>query len=117
MVAAVDDAALVHDQYLVEGGERGQAVGDHDGGACCPGSDDVADEEVRVCGVEGFGRFVEEEGGRVGEQGAGEEDALALAAGEPFAAFADAGVPALGQVRGPCGEPAELAGGVQPARV
>ena len=42
-------------------------------------------------------RFVEDENGGVAQEGAGERDALALAAGEGGAAFADDGVVTLGE--------------------
>ena len=45
------------------------------------------------------GRLVEQQQGRIAEQGAGDGDALALAAGEPGAAFAEIGVEPLGQLR------------------
>ncbi len=53
---------------------------------------------VLDAGVDGGGRVVEEEEPGVGEDGAGEGDALALAAGEGEAVLADGGVVPVGQV-------------------
>ena len=49
--------------------------------------------------VERGGRLVEQEDRRVLQEGAGDGDPLALAAGEPRARLADGGVVALGQVK------------------
>ncbi|SCE47781.1 hypothetical protein GA0115253_105726 [Streptomyces sp. Termitarium-T10T-6] len=87
--------------------EDGDAVGELEGGAA------VGDEEggpprhhlfqrlvdlVLDAGVDGGGRVVEEEEPGVGEDGAGEGDALALAAGEGEPVLADGGVVAVRQV-------------------
>lgn len=87
--------------------QDGDAVGELEGGAA------VGDEERRTArhhlleglvdlvldaGVDGGGRVVEEEEPGVGEDGAGEGDALALAAGEGEPVLADGGVVAVRQV-------------------
>ena len=48
-------------------------------------------------GVQGGGRFVQDQDARVLQDGAGDGDALLLAAGELVAALADDGVVAVGQ--------------------
>ena len=54
--------------------------------------------------VEMRGRLVEDQGRRVLQKGAGDRDALALAAGQLHAALADPGVEPLGQARDEIGE-------------
>ena len=67
-------------------------MGDDDTGAVFhEASEGVLDEFFRL-GVEGGGGFVEDEDGGVFEDGAGDGDALALAAGEFDAAFASKSV-------------------------
>src|SRR5438309_2095115 len=50
-------------------------------------------------GVEAAGGLVEQEDGRVAQDGAGDGDALPLAAGQLHAALADAGLVAVGERR------------------
>ena len=95
--AALDDAALVHHHDLV--GERDGAgpVGDDEGGA--PVGDllqGAADLELRLH-VDARGGVVEDEDARVHDQRPRDGDALALAAAEREAAFADDRVVALGE--------------------
>jgi hypothetical protein len=52
-----------------------------------------------VLGVDRRQRFVEQQDRRVAQQRARDREALALAAGEPHAAFADRGIPALRAAR------------------
>ncbi len=54
-------------------------------------------DELFGVGVEGGGGFVEDEDGGFGEEGSGDSEALALAAGEVGAAFGDFGVEGLGE--------------------
>ena len=54
---------------------------------------------VLGAGVQGAGRLVEDEHGRVAQDGAGDGEALLLAAGEAVAALADEGVVPVGQGR------------------
>ena len=49
-------------------------------------------------GIERRSRLVEQQQGRVAQQRPGDRDALALAAGQPCAAFAEIGVEAFGQL-------------------
>src|SRR5689334_16712584 len=59
--------------------------------------DGFLDESLRF-GIERRRRFVENENGRIDQQGARDRNALALAAGEPCAALAEDGFVALGQL-------------------
>ena len=75
-------------------------MGDEDDGGGFLGDEGV---EARLdlglgLGVEGGGGLVEEEDFRVPEEGAGDGDALLLAAGDADAALADASVVAVGEV-------------------
>ena len=95
--ADVDEPAAVEHRDPVGEGEGGAAVGDEQGGAA---AHDLAQCVVDLgldAGVHRGGGVVEQEEARVGEDRAGEGDALALAAGEGEALFADDGVVAVGQ--------------------
>ena len=61
-------------------------------------------------GVEAGGGFVEDQDARVGQDGAGDGDALALAAGELDAALADDGVVLLFEVLGELVDAGDAAG-------
>src|SRR5690606_15973278 len=72
----LEDAVAVLEDVVV--------VGDHDGGDLRPVGllGEQGDHLTAAGAVEGGGRFVDEQHGRVGDQGAGDADPLALAAGE-----------------------------------
>jgi hypothetical protein len=96
--AEVGEAAAVEDGDAVGEVEGGAAVGDQEGG---PALHDVLQRLVDLvlhAGVHRRGRVVEDEQPRVGEERAGERDALALAAGEGQAVLADLGGVAVGQL-------------------
>ncbi len=77
--------------------ERGAAVGDEERGAAGHDGAQRLVDLVLDAGVHGGGGVVEEEQAGVGEEGAGEGDALALAAGEGEPLLADLGVVPGGQ--------------------
>src|SRR5471030_1878650 len=87
--ALLDDAALVEDEDFVHGAEGGEAVGDADDGAVFGEMVDGFLDFGLGLGIEGGGGFVEDEEGGVADEGAGDGDALALAAGEALAPFAE----------------------------
>ena len=93
--AALDDAAFVQDDDLVGVLDGAEAVGDGDGGAAGHELLEGLLDAALGLGVERGGGLVEDEDGRVLEDGAGDADALALAAGELDAPVADIGVVAL----------------------
>ena len=95
--AALDDAAVVQDDDGVGVAHGGQAVGDDDRGALGHELRERAAEHGLVHRIEMRGRLVQDQNRRVLEDGAGDGDALALAAGEPRAAFADARLQPLRQ--------------------
>ena len=99
VVAVRDDAAVVEHDDLIGQRDRREAVGDHERRA--PGHRLVERELDALLGrgVDRRGGVVEDQHARVGQQRAGDRQALALAAGQRQAALADARVEALRQAR------------------
>ena len=95
--AALDDLAVVQDEDLVGVADGGEPVRDGDRGASCRHGVDGFLDGLLGLRVEGARGLVEDEDGRVAQDGAGDREALLLAAGEPVAALADHGVVAVGQ--------------------
>jgi hypothetical protein len=92
VAAFFDNAAAVKDDDPVHRGDGGQAVGDgEDGLALHHAGEGLLDRGFDFA-VEGGGGLVQHEDRRVLQEGAGESDALALAAGQFHAAFAQEGV-------------------------
>src|SRR5208337_2135802 len=90
--AALQDAAILHDQDLLGAANGGKTVRDNECGAAAHQvAQTLLDERLRF-GVEAGGGFVENQDARIGKNGAGDGDALLLAAGQLHAAFADDGV-------------------------
>ena len=83
------DAALVEHHDLVGAADGGQPVRDHDHGAVLHQVGQRLLHQHFRFGVEMRGGFVQNQDGRVLEQGAGDGDALPLAAAQPHAAVAD----------------------------
>ena len=83
-------------------GERdgGRPVGDDDRGAAAHHLGERVADLVLLGRVDRRGGVVEDQHPRVGEDRAGDGDALALAAGQREAALADLGAVAVGQLRG-----------------
>jgi hypothetical protein len=100
MGATFEDASLLDDQDLVGAADGGEAVGDDKGGTALHEEVEAALDEGFGFGVEGAGGLVEDEDTGVGQDGAGDGEALALAAGEFDAALADDGVVLLGEAVG-----------------
>ncbi|GJC95043.1 hypothetical protein ColKHC_03869 [Colletotrichum higginsianum] len=94
--ALFDDAAVGHDDDVVGVLDGRQAVGDGDGGAALGGDLEGGLHDALGLGVQRGGGLVEEENW-VGNDGAGDGDALLLAAGEEEATLADVGHVALGE--------------------
>ena len=94
---AFADPAVVDDHDLVGVADGGEAVGDDEDGA----ADAQAFQRFLhfgfAFGVERAGGFVEQQQRRVFQDGAGDADALALAARQPHTSFAQESVVALGQ--------------------
>ena len=97
MSALFDDAISRQDQDAVGMADGRQTVGDDQGGsAVCQAQQRLLHRPFALV-VERAGCFVEDQDLRVLEEGAGDGDALALAARELDAALADIGVIAMGR--------------------
>ena len=77
--------------------DGGQAVGDHQGGAVLHEHLQGLLDRPLTFGVQGAGGLVQDQDGRILEQGPGDGQALALAAGQGGAGLRQGGVVALGQ--------------------
>ena len=100
VVAALDDEAAFDDEDLVGAADGGEAVGDDEGGAADHELVEAGLNHGLGLGIERAGGFVEDEDAGLGEQGAGDGEALALAAGELDATLADDGVVGLREAQG-----------------
>jgi hypothetical protein len=97
-VPLLDDAALREHEDAVHGTQGGEAVRDADHGAVLG---EVIDGLLHLglgLRVERGGGFVEHEDRRVADEGARDGDALALAAAQALAAFAEMRVVAVRQL-------------------
>ncbi len=86
VAAPFDDVSLVEDDDLVNLVQAPEAVGDEQGRVALGELEKVGGEGVGRRRVEVLGRLVEDENRELGEQGAGQRDALALTAREAGAA-------------------------------
>ena len=96
--AAFANCAPFEDSNQVRAANGGEAVGDDEDGAAGHQIVERTLHEHFGFGVELRGGFVEDENGRVFEQGAGDGEALALAAGEALTAVADESLVSLGHL-------------------
>ena len=96
--AALDDAAVFHQQDQVGAADGGEAVGDDERGAAGQERGHRGLDELLAFGVEVAGGFVEDEDLRRGQDRAGDGQPLLLAAGEFDAALADERVVLVGQL-------------------
>ena len=97
--AFLGDEAAFEDDDLVRVADRAQTVRDGDDSAAFHQSLERFHHELLRFGVERGGRFVENEDGGIAHDGAGDADALALAAGKREAAFADHRIVAMRHLR------------------
>ena len=86
-----DDAAMVDDDDVVGIADRTQAMGDDDGRTAFHEAVQGGLDDFFAFRIEGRRRFIEDEDARVLEDGPGDGDTLALAAGQGAAAVADEG--------------------------
>ena len=122
MGAVFDDLAVLQDDDSVEAGHRRQPVGDDDRRASFHQVAESFLDHPLALGVQRRGRLVEDEDGRIGQDGAGDGDALPLSAGQFDAPFAGDGLEAFRELLdelegvGLLGRLADLLhGGVRPA--
>src|SRR5579883_1462371 len=87
--ATVDEFALAQDKDSVGPANLREAMGDEQRGAALQEAANGSLYLILCRAVDGAGGVVENQDARVGEQGASDGDALALAAGERDAALAD----------------------------
>src|SRR6185503_16910269 len=92
---ALDDLSVLEHQDLVGAPDRRQAVRDDEGGAAVAQRLEAVLDHRFALAVEARGRLVEDQDPRIGEDGAGDRHALALAARQLDAALADDRVVAL----------------------
>ena len=98
MGAFGDDAAAVHDDDAVSVAHGGEAVGDDQ--RCLAGHqafEGVLDEAFAFA-IERTGGFIEQQDGGIAQDGAGDGEALALAARQARAGFAEEAVDAIGEL-------------------
>ncbi len=108
--SALYDLALFYDEDLVGSADGGETVGYDEGGAALHEEVEAVLDHGFGLGVEGAGGLVEDEDAGVGEDGAGDGDPLALAAGELDAALAYDGVVLLGKTLGELVDAGDAAG-------
>ena len=109
VAADLRDAAVLDEGDAVGAADRGQAMGDHDGGAVAHRMVERRLDERLVLVVEVTRRLVEHHDAGVLEQQSGDREALLLATGEPVAPLAHDRVVPIGQ----CGDRVVDAGGLR----
>src|SRR5580658_4363825 len=98
MVAVLDEAAALDGDDAVGVAHARQAIGDDEHGAALGDAFHVLLDDALALVVERARRLVEDQDPRIGDEGAGDGDALALAARKARAALAHHGVVALRQL-------------------
>src|SRR4051812_38786311 len=98
MRSLLGNLPLLEDDDFAGAADGGEAVGDDDRGAAVEEALEAALDRLLGADVDVGGGLVEDEDARLGEEGAGEGDQLALPGRELYAALADFGVQALGQL-------------------
>ena len=83
------DCAFIEHHNIVRAADRGKAMGDHENGAPYHQVRERLLHEFFGFGVEFRGGLIENQDWRILQQGAGDGDALPLAAAQPLAAIAD----------------------------
>ncbi len=92
MRALIDEFALAQDQDLVGPADLREAMGDQQGSTALQHPMDSALNLVLGGAVDGASRVVQDQDARIGQQGARDGDALALASGERYPTFANLGL-------------------------
>ena len=97
MAALAHHLALLHHHDALEPLDGGEAVRDDDGGAAHHQIGQPGLHQPFILGIQRAGRLVQQQQRRIAQDGAGDRQALALAAGQRHAALADQGVETLRQ--------------------
>ena len=100
MGALVDDFAAAKDDHAVGPADLRQAMGDQQGRATFEDATDRLLDLGLGFAVDGAGRVVDDQDAGIGQEGAGDRDALTLSAGERDTTFADRRFVAVGELRG-----------------
>src|SRR4029079_11085453 len=95
--APLDDAPAIEDEDLVGMADGGEPVGDDEAGAARHEAIEGALDEALGLGIDAGGGLIEDEDGRILQQGAGDGDALLFADAELYTALADDGGKLLGE--------------------
>jgi len=82
-LAALDNATVFHDDDPIGAADRRKTVADDQHGSVSGEPFQGVLDHVLGFAVDRAGRFIEQQDRRVAEQGAGQRDPLALAAGQP----------------------------------
>src|SRR6185369_13292020 len=107
----LDDAAIFDHQNLLGASNGGEAMRDDERGAAFHEVGEAFLDGGLRFGIQAAGSLVEDQDARVGKNGTGDGDALALSAGELDAAFADDGVVFLLELFGKLIDAGDAAGG------
>src|SRR5579885_1777357 len=97
--ALLDDATGLQDDDIVGSLDGRETVGDHYGGATAQETAQALLHDQFGHGIDVGCRLVEDEDARIGQQGAGEGDELALAHAQVTPAFANGRIVAVGQLQ------------------
>ena len=97
MISVFDDTTVLHDIDFIGVPDGGKPVRDHERGTALHQAGKRVLYEPLALGVKRGGSLVEDQDGRILEHGAGDGDALPLAARELCAPISDVGVIALRQ--------------------
>src|ERR1700722_517268 len=93
---SLDDRAAVEDQDLIGVAYRGKPMGDRDGGPPMGEAVEGFEDDSLGPRVDAGGRLVEDEDGRVAQEGSGHTDALTLASGDLRTSLPYSGVVLVG---------------------
>ena len=115
MGAVGGDPSVVEQEHPVGQGDRGHPVG-HDERGGRHGAPQAGEDRLLDPGVDRRGGVVEEQQPRLPQQGPGEREALALAAGQRDAALADHLVEPVGEALDEGAGPGHLEGAPAPRR-
>jgi uncharacterized membrane protein YccC len=111
VVALLDDPAVVKDDELIHSHDGAQPMSHQGGAAVHELPQSLLDEDLAFR-VQRAGGLVEQQDRRVAQDGAGERDPLALAAGQLDPAFPDHGVEPVEQDFSELGDVCRLCGAV-----
>lgn len=92
MTTLLNNLSVVHDNNAIERRQALQAVRDHQQRFMCGDLPDQREDLPFGFGIQPFRRFIQQQHGRIVQQGAGDAETTQLAAGKLASAFAKPGV-------------------------